>query len=334
MGMRPIGVEAGALYHRVVMLLGELGGVSLVPLGIALGLHLVKLGVRARAWHNIVGAAYPADPVRFRHSLGAFLAGTGVGACVPARAGQLVRLGVLRSRVRSATFGGLVSTLVAESAFDVVLTTMIVLGVLTVAGPGVLDMGRISGPLGQHPMIAGAAACGLAVGVGALAIRNWWRMPSLLRDARCGLAVFGQPTGYLRGVASWQALGYALRVASTYWFLVAFHVPASLDVAMLVIGVQLIAGAVPVTPGGAGSQQAILVLALSPTTAATVLSFGIGTQLTTLIADLALGGASLLLMDGSLRWRRIARAGRDWSATDRCPAGAEVLPVQTVSPSD
>ena len=125
-----------------------------------------------------------------------------------------------------------------------------------------------------------------------------------------------------------------LRIASTYWFLVAFHVPATLSAAILVIGVQLIAGSVPITPGGAGSQQAILVAALSPATAATVLGFGIGTQMTTLLADLVLGGTSLMLMGGSLRWRRIAHAARAWRVADHRPAGPAVLPVPTAAPSD
>lgn len=316
------------------MLIGELGGVSLLPWGIALGLHLAKLCARARAWHNIVSATYPADRVRFRYTLAAYLAGTGVGACVPAGAGQLVRIGVLRRRVEGARFAGLVSTLVVESGFDAVLTTLIVIGVVIAVGPGVLDDVRLLGPFGHGPMIAGALACSVAAGVCALAFRNRLRLRSLLSDARRGLAIFGQPSACLSGVASWQALGYALRVASTYWFLVAFHVPASLHTALLVIGVQLIAGAVPVTPGGAGSQQAILVVALSQTAAATVLSFGIGTQVTTMLADLVFGGTGLLLMSGSLRWRRVARASRAWSAAEHHPAGPELLPVPTVSPSE
>jgi glycosyltransferase 2 family protein len=316
------------------MLFGELAGVSLVPWGIALGLHLVKLCVRARAWHNIVSATYPDDRVRFRHTLAAYLAGTGVGACVPAGAGQLVRLGVLRGRVENARFAGLLSTLVVESAFDAVLTALVVVGVVMAAGPGVLDGARFLGPVGQHPVIAAAVACVLAAGVYALAARSRLRMRSVLRDARRGLAIFGQPRACVCGVASWQALGYVLRVASTYWFLVAFHVPASLHTALLVIGVQLVAGAVPVTPGGAGSQQAILVVALSDTAAATVLSFGIGTQVTTMLADVVFGGVALLLVGGSLRWRRIAQAGRAWSAPDHAPAAPEMLPIPTVSPSE
>ena len=324
--MRSFVVELGALYHHGEMLVGKLAEVSLIPLAVALALHLGKLGVRARAWHNIVCAAYPTDRPRFRHALGAFLAGTGVGACVPARAGQLVRLRLVRSRISGSSLPGLVSTLIAESIFDAALTALIAIAVLIAAGPGAASGASFPGPLGQHPLIAGLAALAVTVAACGLALQRRARIRSLLCDARIGLAVLAHPAGYLCGVASWQALGCALRVASTYWFLVAFHVPASLHTALLVIAAQLVAGALPLTPGGAGSQQAILVAALSPTTASTVLGFGIGTQVTTLLADLVVGGASLILMTGSLRWRRIARSDRPWSVEDPSP---DALPSPT-----
>ena len=319
MGVRSFAVELGALFHHGEMLVGKLGEVSLIPLAVALALHLAKLGARARAWHNIVRAAYPTDRPRFRHSLGAFLAGTGVGACVPARAGQLVRLGLLRRRVSSSSLPGLVSTLIAESVFDAALTALIVIAVLIAAGPGAAGGASFAGPLGQHPVIAGLAAVAFTLAGCGLALQRRARIRSLLRDVRIGLAVLAQPARYLREVASWQALGCTLRVASTYCFLVAFHVPASLHTVLLVIAVQLVAGAVPLTPGGAGSQQAILVGALSPITTSTVLGFGIGTQMTTLLADVVLGGVSLILMTGSLRWRRIARADQPGSVEDPSP---------------
>jgi uncharacterized membrane protein YbhN (UPF0104 family) len=330
--VRSFAVELGALYHHGEALVGKLGEVSLIPFAVALALHVAKLGVRARAWHNIVRAAYPADRPRFRHALGAFLAGTGVGACVPAQAGQLVRLGLLRSRVSSSSFPGLVSTLIAESVFDAALTALIAISVLIAAGPGVAGGASFLGPLGQHPVIAGLTAVAVTLAGCGLAFQRRARIRSLLRDARIGLAVFAQPARYLRGVASWQALGCTLRVASTYWFLVAFHVPASLHAAFLVIAVQLVAGAVPLTPGGAGSQQAILIAALSPTTTSTVLGFGIGTQVTTMLADLVLGGASLILMTGSLRWRRIARADQLCSVEDPSP-GALASPTGARQPA-
>jgi len=325
-GVISFAVELGTLSRYAETLVGKLGGVSLIPLAVALALHLAKLGVRARAWHNIVRAAYPSDRPRFRHALGAFLAGTGVGACVPARAGELVRLSLLRSRVSGSSLPGLVSTLIAESAFDAVLMALIAIAVLIAAGPGLAGGASVPGPLGQHPVIAALAAVAVTLAGCGLALRRRARIRSLLRDARIGLAIFAQPCRYLREVASWQALGCALRVASTYCFLVAFHVPASLRTALLVIVVQLVAGAVPLTPGGAGSQQAILIAALSPTTTSTVLGFGVGTQMTTLAADLVLGGVSLILMTGSLRWRRTAHVDPRWSVVDLSP-GARASPT-------
>lgn len=317
-GVKSFAVALEALSHHAEVLVGKLGEVSLIPLAVALVLHLAQLGVRARAWQNIVCAAYPTDQPRFRHALGAVLAGTGIGACVPARAGQLVRLGLMRSRVSTSSFPGLVSTLIAESVFDAAITVVIVMAVLIAAGPGPVGGASLTGPVGRHPVIAGLAVVALTLAACGIALKWRARIRSLLCDARIGLAVFAQPARYLRGVASWQALGCGLRVASTYWFLVAFRVPASLGTALLVIAVQVVAGAVPLTPGGAGSQQAILVAALSPATTSTALGFGIGTQMTTLLADLALGGVSLILMTGSLRWRRIARAGQPWTLETVC----------------
>lgn len=296
-----------SLYHSTGLLLRSLGGVSPVALALALAFHLAKLGTRARAWHNIVRAAYPADRLGFRDTLAAFVAGVGVDAVVPARAGELVRLGLLRARLASSTFPGLVSTLLAESAFDAVLTVVVMAIAIGLGlGAGLPGSAAIIGLVGRHGLIAALAGSGVGLAAGWLGFRLRARVRAFLLEARRGLAVFAQPTKYVRTVASWQALGWALRVASVYCFLVAFHVPASLGAALLVVAVQLVVAAVPVTPGGAGPQQAILVLALSATAAVTVLGFGIGMQAATMMSDVVLGGGSLIFLTGSLHWRRIA----------------------------
>ena len=43
-----------------------------------------------------------------------------------------------------------------------------------------------------------------------------------------------------------------------YWFLVAFHVPASVVDAALALSAQSAATLLPLTPGGLGTQQALL----------------------------------------------------------------------------
>jgi uncharacterized membrane protein YbhN (UPF0104 family) len=284
--------------------LERFGGVSLGAFVLALVLHLAKHGARARGWHNIVRAAYPGESLRFRDALGAFLVGVGVDAVVPARAGELLRVELVRRRLPGSTFPGLVSTLFAEYVLDAVLTVL-VLTLVVLFGPGPLGPALILEQFTRHSLIAPVAGGCLVVALGALWLRLRPGLRPLLADARRGLAVFACPSQYVRRVVCWQVLGWALRVASVYWFLVAFGVPASLGTAALVVAVQLVASAVPLTPGGAGSQQAILVVAMSATAAASVLAFGIGMQAATVLANLVLGAVALVLMTGSLRWRAV-----------------------------
>jgi hypothetical protein len=306
MSLGSLAAELAPAYQTGELVVGRLAAVSPAPFAVALVFHLAKLGAHARAWHNIVRAAYPADRVRFRDTIGAFLAGVGVGAVVPSRAGELVRLGLLKARLPGATFAGLVSTLLAEQAFETFVKVAVVGVALAFGlGAGVPGSALILGPLAHHPLIATLAGAGAALVTAALGVRRRERIRLLLCDARRGFAVFTPPSRYLRGVVSWQILAWALRLASVYAFLVAFHVSASIATALLVVVVQLLAAVVP-TPGGAGSQQAMLVVALSATAAVTVLGFGIGMQAATALADLVVGAASLIALTGSLRWRRLA----------------------------
>jgi hypothetical protein len=292
--------ETGELF------VGQLAAVSLAPFTLAIALHLGRLTALARAWHNIVRAAYPSDRVHFREALTAFLAGVGVGAVVPSRVGALVRLGLLRGRVAGATFPGLVSTLLAEQAFETIVKVLLVgIAVAIGLGAGVPGATFVVGPLADHLLAAMLLGAGVVLVLGWLGVRRRARIRSFLREARRGFAVFTPPTRYLRTVVSWQALAWALRLASVYAFLVAFHVSATVEATFLVVGAQLVAAIVP-TPGGVGSQQAMLVVALSATTAMTVLGFGVGMQAATVLTDLMLGAASLIALTGSLRWRRLA----------------------------
>ena len=101
-------------------LAGRLAGVSFALLGAALALHLGKVALRARAWHNITRTAYPGEGLRYRHSLGAYVCGTGVNAVLPARPGELLKLALLGRKAPGTTFQGLASTLLTESVFDTV----------------------------------------------------------------------------------------------------------------------------------------------------------------------------------------------------------------------
>jgi hypothetical protein len=289
-------------------LAGRLAGVSVGVLALGAALHVAKMAARSRAWHNIASAAYPEERLRFRHSLGAYLCGTGTNAVVPARPGELVKLGLLHRKAPGAAYPGLASTLVTESLFDMVVAVLAVVAGLALGWASF--GGSLPGPVTfftGHPWLlsAGAAvAAGVALAIRRPALRVLRRATS---GASRGFSVLRRPRAYLGSVASWQLGALGLRLASILCFLAAFHVPATLQTALLVVAVQSVSNLVPLTPNGAVTQQALLVLALGSTAgAASVIGFGAGAQLTTVAVEVVLAAVSFVLMTGSLRWRGLA----------------------------
>jgi len=279
----------------------RLAGVSLAFLALGLGLHAAKMAARARAWHNIASAAYPEEGLRFRHSLGAYLCGTGTNAVLSARPGELLKLALVRRKAPGTAYQGLSSTLLTESLFDtaaavVAIAVGLALGWASLGGPGTL--------LASHPWAAVIA--GTAATAGAVAV--WRTLGGRLRRLAAGTSrgfrVLRQPRRYLGSVVSWQLAALGLRIASILCFLAAFHVPATLGTAVVVVCVQSVSNLVPLTPNGAGTQQALLVVALGTTVgASSVVGFSAGAQLATVAAEVAFAAVSLTLMTGSLRWR-------------------------------
>src|SRR5262245_38935258 len=87
-------------------------------LALALGIHLVRLLFRAYAWRSILVAAYPEEPPRYRSVFGAYVVGVGVNSIVPARAGDAVKLYLIKHRIRGSSYATLTPTLIAETLFD------------------------------------------------------------------------------------------------------------------------------------------------------------------------------------------------------------------------
>jgi uncharacterized membrane protein YbhN (UPF0104 family) len=133
-------------------------------------------------------------------------------------------------------------------------------------------------------------------------------MLRVARNLRRGLAILTMPRIYLRTVAGPQAAAWVVRVAAMYCFLQAFHIDAGVGQAALALLAGSITTVVPLTPGGVGTQQALLVVLLSGVASpAAAVSFGLGTQLVTTVVNVALGGTCMGLMLGTMPWRaRIA----------------------------
>ncbi len=98
----------------------HLAAVDKRAIGVAVCLHLVRGLAVSRAWRNVIAEAYPEEKVRWRFVYGSYLAGVGVNALIPARAGDAVRLYLVKSKIPSATYTTLAASLAVMAIFDTV----------------------------------------------------------------------------------------------------------------------------------------------------------------------------------------------------------------------
>jgi uncharacterized membrane protein YbhN (UPF0104 family) len=278
--------------HTVDSLLG----VSLGALAIAILLHLVKVAAEARSWHAIVAHTY--RDVRFRTTFGAFAGAIGANAFLPGKIGEAFRLAIVRRRTRNSSSSTIAATMLLETAIEAVFSVVIVCAVL-LAGESVGSIGTPLDAVGatatNGPLLAGTAAALLVAAAAAVRFRP--HLGRIAADMAKGFAILRAPRALAHPVLSWKLVAWSLRLATVYWFLVAFHVEATPWTVLLVVAAQMTASLIPLLPGNAGAQQAALVVGLSGTaSAATVVGFGVGMQAATGISDLMLGTFAVALV--------------------------------------
>jgi uncharacterized membrane protein YbhN (UPF0104 family) len=303
----------GAFLHAVGVFLHHLEEVKWSALGLALACHVIKLVFRARAWQNIVRASYPEGRLRFLSAFGAYVAGVGVNSIAPARGGDLIKLYLVKHRVQDARYPTLAATLVVETLFDAVVGLALLfwaihLGVL----PSIHSLPNLpsidwSWPA-RHPRVTEIAALVIGIAVGVLLVIATRRIQAFWRRVAQGFAILRRPTEYLRRVVTWQALSWALRLATVYYMLRAFHVPATVHNALLVQIAQSLSTLLPITPGGAGTEQGLLLYLFGEKVSRTaVLSFSVGMHIAIVVVNLGAGVVAVALLTRSFRLRKLER---------------------------
>jgi glycosyltransferase 2 family protein len=280
---------------------------------IAVGIHLVRGLAVSRAWRNVLADAYPEEKVPFRSVYGSYLAGVGVNALIPARAGDAVRLVLLKSRIPSATYTTLAASLAVMAIFDTIAALTLFGFALTQNVLPSLDVvpdlpSFDFGWLFQRPrLLAGISiTLGVAIGVGLVwAVRHVQAFKARVGQA---FTVLRRPKRYLRRVALWQTVDWTCRIAATYWFLRAFHVDATVRNALVAQVAQSLSTLLPISPGGIGTEQALLVVVLAgEASRSALLSLSVGIKLTILVVNLILGFTALAIMARTLDWRLLRR---------------------------
>jgi uncharacterized membrane protein YbhN (UPF0104 family) len=308
-----------SFFNAATAFFQHLSDIRWTPFAIALVFLLAMQLCRAWAWRNVLHAAYPQARLSFPELAAACLAGAGINAILPARAGDVTKVFLVKRQIPHSSYPAVTSSFLVQTVFD---TTVGILVLLFAISQGLLpeppqlpDLPAFEISFwANHPktllIVIGGLLLATAIGVYYLAhhVRRFWDR------VKQGLAILRQPRRYVREVAAWQGLGWLCRFGAFWFFLEAFGIGGSVGNVMLVMSVQAIATIVPFTPGGAGAQQALLVATLKGPSRTAVLSFSVGTQIAMAAWSVVLGFGAILLVFRTTDWKGLIKQAQDEAA--------------------
>jgi uncharacterized membrane protein YbhN (UPF0104 family) len=288
-----------------------------VPLAAAIGCQLLKVACTSRAWRNVLSASYPQTTVRWRSIYAAYLAGAGINAIFPARLGDLARLVIARRSIPQSTYATVFSSTFVLSIIDAAAAISLFAWALTNhVLPGFDILRRLPSVDYRWFLVHGRAtlliAAGVIVCIGVLALFARARLREISDHVAQGFSILHTPFRYLRTVATWQVAGWGLRLATVWFFLGAFGIHQSVHNMLTVQATATLATLAPISPGGIGTSQALLVYTLrGQATRTAVLAFSVGMEITLTAVDLIVGFAAILIVFRTFRFRKhLTRHGR------------------------
>jgi uncharacterized protein (TIRG00374 family) len=303
--------------------------------GLALLCLLAMQLARAWAWRNVLKAAYPEKRIGFTHLAAAYLAGAGINAIIPAHAGDVTKVFLVKRQIPDSSYPAVTSSFLVQTVFDTSVGILVLLYAITQGLlPPLPELPRLPAFevsfWANHPktlaITVGVLLIAIVVGIWYLnqRVRRFWAR------VKQGLVILTRPRDYMKQVFAWQGVGWLFRFAGFWFFLEAFGLEGSIGNVMLVMSVQAIANIVPFTPGGAGAQQALLVATLTGPSRAAVLSFSVGTQIAMAAWSVVLGFGAILLVFRTTDWKGLIRqAQEDTDREDGGGGGAGANPTPT-----
>jgi len=325
-----IGDSFSAFFDAVGDFFNSVAAIQWLSLFFALIAFGIYLSIRARASFNILRAAYPDERIDFRYIWGAYIAGYGFNAVVPARGGDVIRLFLTKSRVPNSSYPSVAASFSVELIFDLCMAIPIMAFAFTQgAFPKPPDFSKLPAFdlafFAQHPRFAlfVLTILGIAVLVGfallSARVRAFWER------VRQGLTILSDRRRYFREVFAVQFVGWLFRFTAFFFLLEAFNVGGSVRNVLLVLGVNAVAALVPFTPGGAGVQQALLVKVFSGTAAgATVAAYSVGQQIAIAAFTFGVGFAALVWVFRIRSFKEVIAQGR----AARSAEGQETAPAE------
>jgi glycosyltransferase 2 family protein len=291
--------------------LDQLAAVDYLPVFFAVLAQLAKLGCTSMAWRNVLAAAYPREEVPRRSVLASYLAGVGINAIIPMRAGDVVRIVLAHRAIPRSTYTTVVSSTLVLSIFDLVAaSTLLAWAVLTQDElPGIGELPDLRsfdfGWLLQNPLAAQLLLAAILI---AAVIFGFWIHRHVLNfwgRVRQAFAVLRSPLRYLHSVALWQAGDWTFRLLAIWFLLDAFDIPQSIENVLLVQVSASVATLLPLTPAGIGTEQAFLLYVFRGTVPSSqLLAFSVGLKLMTVGTNVVAGFTAIAVTLRTVRFRK------------------------------
>ncbi len=227
-------------------------------------LNLISVLVRVMSWNLTIRQALPEPLPRFRQVFSAFGVGLLGNAVLPARAGELARVAVLRRHLpnrQPGTSATLLGTVFAHRLFDLFPIALLVAYVLATAKiphwavTGIVLVGLVGLALFTVGVITARRERGRVHVDGLGTVRR------LLTMAQQGLAVLRTP-GAAVAAGVFQLLGWVFQLFAVWAVTAAFDMGVPLPAAALVLLLMNVATIFPLWPGNVGLLQAAVALPL------------------------------------------------------------------------
>jgi uncharacterized membrane protein YbhN (UPF0104 family) len=321
----PVIADLSGVLDAIGQFFEHLAAVDWLPLMTGLACYGLALTVRSRASFNVLRAAYPNKRFRWLPVWGAYVAAYGANAVFPARPGDIVRLFLLKRSLPASHYPTLASSFLVENIFDTAIGIVVLIFAFTQGVfPKPPDFSKLDAfdlsYLAAHPQFTLFVLTALGVlAMTAFALLSA-KVKAFWARVRQGFAILRDKRRYLREVAAYQALAWLLRFACFWFLLEAFGIGGSVRNVLLVFGVAAVSSMVPLTPGGAGVQQALLVKVFAGTaTTATVASYSVGQQVAIAAFSFGLGLIALITVFQMRSFRQVIRLGKAERAAAETP---------------
>jgi uncharacterized membrane protein YbhN (UPF0104 family) len=316
MAAADLGSNVEAFLNAAGQFFAHLSDISWTPFAIALGFLAAMQIARAWAWRNVLHAAYPASKIAFLPLSAAYLAGAGINAIVPAHAGDVTKIFLVKRQIRGASYPAVTSSFLVQTVFDTAIGVLVLLYAITQGllpkPPELPNLPAFELSFwADHPRTLAIVVALLVIGSIVAVFLVAQRVRAFWDRVKQGVAILTEPRRYVRQVAAWQGVGWLCRFAAFWFFLEAFGIGGSFGNVLLVMSVQAIANIVPFTPGGAGAQQALLAATLTGPSRSAVLAFSVGTQIAMAAWSVVLGFAAIMLVFRTTDWRGLIKEAQD-----------------------